>query len=175
MNYHIESIKDEDIASCLEIYNYYIENTTITFEEKSLTLNQFSQRVHSIRERYPYIVLKDEKNTVLGYCYLSEFNERSAYRISADLSIYVSKDHQKEHIGAFLLKEIEELAKKQEIYNLISIITSENDTSMKFHEHHGFIKEGELKDIAFKQNKVLGCSFYRKFLLDTTNLYKKTR
>ena len=168
MQYHIDDLKDEDIPQCLEIYNYYIRNTTITLEEDELTLESFMERCHLIQMKFPYITIKDETDKVLGYCYLDYFNTRSAYRISADLSIYVDKDHLHEHLGKLMLEEIEKRAIKRNIYNLVSLITSENENSIFFHERNGFIHDGEVKDIAIKMNRLLSCHFYRKQLKKIT-------
>lgn len=160
----IRAIENKDIESCLDIYNYYIENTTITFEEEKLNLVEFSNRCAKIREKYPYIVCQNDNGEVLGYAYLSAYSDRSAFRITADLSIYVNKDYTHEHIGSLLLEEIEKLAKKQNILNIISIVTDENINSNTFHESHGFILEGTMHDVGLKFGRILGVNIFRKAL-----------
>ena len=56
----IRPIEDRDIAACLAIYNYYIEHTTITFEEEPLSLAAFSERVRRICAGYPYLVAEED-------------------------------------------------------------------------------------------------------------------
>lgn len=46
----IRFLEDKDIQACCDLYNWYIENTTITFEEEALTLSQFTDRVHRIKK-----------------------------------------------------------------------------------------------------------------------------
>lgn len=162
----ITALMEEDIAACLRIYNYYIKNTCFTLEEDELDLASFSQRCNGIAKRYPFIVTKNEKGEVLGYAYLNTFNERSAYRQTADLSIYVSPYHLHEHVGGILLEEIEKLAKERGITNIISIITSENENSLRFHLHNGFLLEGTIHDVAFKLGKHISVHYLRKSLLD---------
>lgn len=100
----------------------------------------------------------------MGYAYLNTFNLRSAYRITADLSIYVNKDHLYEHIGAILLKELEKLAQERVILNIISIVTSENDNSSSFHLKNGFVLEGTIRDIAIKFWETISVNYFRKSL-----------
>lgn len=152
-----------DMKECLAIYNYYIENSTFTLEEGPLTLDAFLVRFHKIKEQYPYLVLK-EGEKVLGYAYLAPFNERSGYRETVDLSIYIDKDYQKEGFGSLLLNEIEEKAKKQGFHNIISIVTEENSASAHFHEKHGFHLEGRLEGIAKKFGRTLDVFYFRKGL-----------
>ena len=78
----IRNIKKEDIRRCVEIYNYYIINSTATFEEQPLTEAQFAERVKRISADYPYLVA-EEDGKVVGYAYLDKYNERSAYRFTA--------------------------------------------------------------------------------------------
>ncbi len=164
MKYTLNDLQDEDIPSLAEIYNYYIRNTCYTFEEKELSLEEFTIRCHTIHAKYPYIVIKNEEGKVLGYSYLDTFASRSAYRYSVDLSIYISKDHTHEGLGKILLSEIEKKAREQGYRNIISIVTSENQASMKFHERNGFVLQGHLTNIGYKMNRWLGTYYYQKEL-----------
>lgn len=73
---------------------------SILKEEDILNYSSFKNRCLKIKEKYPYIVIK-ENNKVLDYAYLNTFNERSAYRYTADLSIYIDKDHLHEHLEIY--------------------------------------------------------------------------
>ena len=98
----IADVEKEDIKNCLDIYNYYIQNTVYTLEEAPLTLSEFSARVKEISKNFPYIVAKNERGEAIGYAYLNYFNERSAYRITANLSVYVAPDGRGKGTGAAL-------------------------------------------------------------------------
>lgn len=161
----IRDLKEDDIKACLDIYNYYIENTCYTLEEEKLNLDSFAKRVKRIQSHYPFLVYTDEMGFVLGYAYLDGFHERSAYRKTADLSIYVDKDHLHDHIGVILLDEIEKKAKEYGITNIISIVTSENENSLQFHEKHGFLLEGNIHDVAFKLGRSISVYYLRKPIL----------
>ena len=103
MDMLIADVEKEDIKNCLDIYNYYIQNTVYTLEEAPLTLSEFSARVKKISKNFPYIVAKNERGEAIGYAYLNYFNERSAYRITANLSVYVAPDGRGKGTGAALL------------------------------------------------------------------------
>ena len=132
---------------------------SILKEEDILNYSSFKNRCLKIKEKYPYIVIK-ENNKVLGYAYLNTFNERSAYHYTADLSIYIDKDHLHEHLGNLLLSSIEKFAKEYNITTLISIVTSANTNYSNFHLKIGFILEGTLHNAAKKFNKELSISYY---------------
>ena len=159
----VRKLNDGDIVRCLEIYNYYIEETTVSFEETPLTLEKFTERVNRIREEYPFIVAEDGKK-VVGYAYLDRFHERSAYRFTADLSIYLDKDLLAKGTGGLLLDEIERRGKDMGITNIISLVTGENVRSAAFHEKHGFRLVGRLEKVGVKFGKILDVFYYQKAL-----------
>lgn len=158
-------LAEKDIEKCLEIYNYYIKNTSFSLEEEELSLEVYRARVAGITKKYPFIVAHDESGEAVGFAYLNVFNERSAYRHTADLSIYVDNHHTHEHIGEILLAALEKLAADYGITNIISIITDINAASVKFHEKRGFVCVGRIADIAIKFGKSCGIYYYRKKLI----------
>ena len=71
----IRKIEEKDIPVILNWYNWYIRNSTATFETEELTLDEFKQRVSFITEKYPWIIL-EEDDKPFGYAYYSDFNSR---------------------------------------------------------------------------------------------------
>lgn len=157
-------IAPEDIAACTELYNYYIENTCITLEEEPVTPEEFGARAARITKDYPYIVARDGAGKPVGFAYLDVFNARSAYRCTADLSIYVAHSCRGGGVGQKLYAEIERLGRERGIENLISIITSDNEGSLRFHRKNGFTEIGMMSAVAFKFGKYLDVSFFQKHL-----------
>lgn len=84
----ITKLEQRDIPGCREIYNYYVKNTSFSLEETELTADQYEARVAGATERFPFLVARDDAGNVAGFAYLSDFNLRSGYRHTADLSIY---------------------------------------------------------------------------------------
>ena len=113
-------------------------------------------------QRPTLFLVAEDDGEVLGYAYLDKFNERSAYRFSADFSIYLSYDRVRRGVGSLLLSEIEKHAKGAGIKNIISIITEENAASVAFHKKHGFIFAGESKSVGLKFGKTLSVKYYQK-------------
>ena len=157
-------VAPEDIAACTELYNYYIENTCITLEEEPVTPEEFGARAARITKDYPYIVARDGAGKPIGFAYLDVFNPRSAYRCTADLSIYVDRACRGSGVGQKLYTEIERLGRERGIENLISIITFDNEVSLRFHRKNGFTEIGVMPAVAFKFGKYLDVSFFQKHL-----------
>ena len=67
---------------------------------------------------------------------------RLLYRRTADLSIYVDRACRGSGVGQKLYAEIERLGRERGMENLISIITSDNEGSLRFHRKNGFTEIG---------------------------------
>ena len=113
----IREIEERDIERCLEIYNPYVVHTTVSYETEPLTLQQFRKRVYAVLEKYPFTVW-EEDGAILGWCYLSAFNPRSAYDCTADLSIYLGEESRGKGIGSKLYLDMEERARRMGVRNI---------------------------------------------------------
>lgn len=160
----LRPIAPADIAACADIYNYYIENTTVTLEEAPVTPEEFAARVTRITKDYPYIAANDGTGKTVGYAYLDAFIPRSACRCTADLSIYVDRACRCSGIGQMLYSEIERLARLRGIENIVSIITADNEPSLCFHRKNGFSETGMMPAVAYKFGKYLDMCYYQKHI-----------
>ncbi len=170
----IRMIEEKDIQACLDLYNWYIENTTITFETNRLTLQEYTTRVETVRKKYPWIVLVEE-NQVVGFAYLAPFNEREAYDWTADVSIYLSATERGKGYGKKLMKELIYLAQVNGYRKLVSLITMGNEASEHIHTSFGFEKNAELKDVGYKFGDWLGVCIYTKEIQNLTNDMQKPK
>lgn len=157
----IRAVEPKDYLECLEIYNYYILNTSISFEIKKLTLEEYTNKINKIIEKYPFLVY-EENNEILGFAYLDEFNFREAYKTTADLTIYLKPNKTKKGIGTMLYQKLEKLAIDNNIYLIISLITASNTISQSFHKKNGFSFIATIDNIAYKNNKWESLSYYQK-------------
>ena len=157
-------VHSNDIPRIREIYAPFI-STTVTFEMVVPDENEMLQRMQSITQTYPWIVL-EEHGAVQGYAYLSTFNPRAAYQHTADLSIYLSEDVKGKGYGRKLCELLFEIAKLQHIHRIVSLITEENTPSKIFHEKIGFVCQGTLEKVGYKHDRWLNVSFYTKSLID---------
>ena len=156
----IRPIEEKDVGECPALYNYYVLNTTCSFEEAEVTFEDFSSRVKMISAKYPYIVA-EVGGKVLGFAYVHEFMVRSAYRFSVELSLYVEKDARGQNIGSALLEDILKRCKEQGLKQVVSIITAENEMSCRFHEKKGFKFVGEVEKVGYKFGKWLNIKYYQ--------------
>ncbi len=68
----IRVAKPENAAELLAIYKYYVENTAITFEIETPSLEEFKSRIEKTLKKYPYLVAV-AGGKIAGYAYAGTF------------------------------------------------------------------------------------------------------
>ena len=145
----IRPVNADDARDICGIYNYFVENTAVSFEEQPLSVPEMENRIRTISAAYPWFV-QDEGGVVLGYAYTNRFRDRAAYRYTAELSIYVKSGHEGKGIGGKLLVRLLEAVKESSVHVLVSAITVPNERSVGLHEKFGFVKVARFNEIRYK-------------------------
>lgn len=155
----IRTVQTKDIREICTIYNYYIENTTITFEEEPISDDEMGKRINEIVPSYPWLVY-EYNETVLGYAYATRWKARAAYRHSVELSIYISKDNLGKGIGKKLYETILAELRKTDVHAVIGGMSLPNEPSEKLHESLGFKKMAEFKEVGYKFQKWIDVGYW---------------
>jgi len=79
----IRPVIDSDVQDICSIYNYFVENTSISFEENVISYNEMEQRIATQSIDYPWLVYEDE-GKVVAYAYANKWKDRSAYRFTLE-------------------------------------------------------------------------------------------
>ena len=150
-----------DIPAILHIYAPYIINTTYTFEYTVPTLEAFTARFETITAQFPWLVW-EENGKVLGYAYDSAPFERAAYSWCGEVSIYLAPEIHGKGIGRKLYAALEAIMWQQGYRVIYSLITSENEASVRFHERVGYTFSFECKNCGLKFGRWLGVILMEK-------------
>ncbi len=141
-----------DVPAITEIYNYYIEHTVVTFEEEPKTVPEMEERIQGVQEKYPWIVMEVE-GEIVGYAYATEWKSRSAYRYSAESTVYIKHGLNGKGYGYALYTALLEKLRAKNLHCILAGIVPPNPASIKLHEKLGFQKIGIQKEVGFKFNK----------------------
>ncbi|MFT3859302.1 MAG: GNAT family N-acetyltransferase [Aquabacterium sp.] len=161
MSLQIRPCRPEDIPQICEIYNHYIRQTTITFEETPLELPQMASRVATYARQYPWLVgvAGDE---IVGYAYATKWKERAAYRHTVESTIYLRDGHGGQGHGRALyqalLAELDELG----CHVVLGCIAIPNDASIGLHERLGFRKVAHFNEVGFKHGRWLDVGYWQR-------------
>jgi phosphinothricin acetyltransferase len=131
------------------LYNYYILNTAATFEEEAVSPGEMEERIRTVSSRYPWLVW-EEGGEPAGYAYAHQYQVRSAYRCTAEDSIYIKHGFEGRGIGKALLGALLEKLRNMELHTLMAVITVPNEKSVAIHEKFGFKKMGIFSEIGSK-------------------------
>lgn len=161
MSIKFKSITKNNILAALEIYNWYVVNSTATFHLKVIEEEELERMVSLGHSKYKsfVILLNDE---ICGFCYFAQFRHKEAYDKTAEVTLYLKQGFTGKGIGKIVLTFIEGVAQKNEIKNLIAVITEGNNASLKLFEKEGYFKVGHLKNAGEKFGKSLDVVSYQK-------------
>ena len=159
----IRAATEKDIPAMLDIYRPYVENTTYSFEYDVPCRNTFTRRFFDHVAQFPWLVWEEE-GQVLGYAYAGAPWERAGYRWCAEVSVYLSENVHRRGIGRALYARLEEILTAQGYRMVYAVITSENRTSIAFHEACGYRMAAEFPFCGFKHGRWLGVTWMQKDL-----------
>ncbi|MCH2232959.1 MAG: GNAT family N-acetyltransferase [Crocinitomicaceae bacterium] len=145
----IRKVKESDAPAICEMYNHYIRETVITFEEVELTSAEMLERIRKVKDKFFWLVY-EEDGKILGYAYANTWRERVAYRYSIETSVYVAPKAKGKGIGKMLYKDLLNLLKEGGFKQIIGGITLPNKPSEKFHEYFGFKKVAHFSKVGLK-------------------------
>lgn len=157
-------INETYLPQVLEVYNYYIQNSTATFHTQPVTLEEMRGIVYYSDSRFKTFVILNQEN-LCGYCILACFKAREAYNITAEATLYLHRDFTGKGIGSQALQFLEKQARQNGFHSLISVICGENTASIKLFEKNGYTKCAHFKEIGKKFGKLLDIVEYQKLLI----------
>lgn len=152
-----------DLAAICDIYNHYIAKTVITFEELPVSTIDMQKRIEKVEQLFPWIVF-EEAGQVLGYAYACQWKDRSAYRHTAEVSVYLHHQHCGKGIGSALYKALIEQLTAKNIHVLLACIAIPNVASEKIHARFGFRQVAHFREIGFKFGRWLDVGYWQKNL-----------
>lgn len=150
----VRTATPEDAPALWEIYRFYVEHTTLTFEYETPTAEQFRSRIVHTLEFYPYLVA-ESGGEILGYAYAGRFHPRAACAWTAELSIYLKRDCRGHGLGRQLYARLEEILRAQHMVKTMARITAPTDAysdfgSVPFHQRMGYQLSGRTDNLGYK-------------------------
>jgi L-amino acid N-acyltransferase YncA len=153
----------EDARAISSIYNHYVLNTVVTFEEEAVTEQEMGQRMQQVMESYPWLVF-EEGGEVVGYGYAGRWKERAAYRHSVETSIYLKPGFERRGIGTNLFGALIEALRQMDINAVIGGVALPNEASIRLHESLGFEKIGQFRQVGLKFGKWVDVGYWELLL-----------
>jgi phosphinothricin acetyltransferase len=166
----LRAVKIEDAGAIAAIYNYYVKETAVSFEEAEVSENEMARRIKEFTgEGYPWFVVEGSGLEALpaplsGYAYLHKFHERSAYRLTAEPSVYLKRGFERRGTGTELMQALIKAGRAMGLHALVSLVTLPNPGSQALHKKLGFEQAAHLREVGLKFGKRLDVAYYELLL-----------
>ena len=167
-SYEIRPMQDGDIPDIREIYNHYVTNSVVTFDEKKWSLKQWRDKAaHLHKLGMPFLVAQSPSGQVLGYALVQPMSSKSAYRYSVENSIYLDPGFHRRGIGSVLLERLIRDCETRGFRQMIAVIGgSDHAPSIRLHERAGFGMIGVFEGSGFKFGRWIDTVFMQMRLGD---------
>lgn len=162
--YEIRAATERDIPDMLEIYNHYVANSTVTFDEDALTLKEMRKKFAIVAKLgHPWLVAVTPSKQIIGYATVYPWKEKAAYRFTVEDSIYLRPASTGKGLGRVLLTALLEACREAKIKEVISVIADQGaEGSIAIHEQLGFKEIGRMGKVGFKFDRWLGTVLLQK-------------
>jgi phosphinothricin acetyltransferase len=151
----------KDAASIARIYNHYVLNSTITFEEDAVTAKEMAGRILEIQSvPLPWLVAEVD-GQVVAYAYASKWKGRCAYRYSVESTVYVDPGSVGNKLGSKLYEQLFTRLRALGMHVAIGGIALPNDASVALHEKFGMVKVAQFGEVGFKFGKWIDVGYWQ--------------
>lgn len=159
----IRTAAPDDAARIAEIYNWYVENTWISFEEAPVSELEIRARMQRTGSGRPWFVLQQE-GRVMGFAYGGEFRSRTAYRFSVETTIYIDRQLLGQGAGTRLYNRLIDSLRDADVHVLLAAIALPNPASVALHEKLGYRKIGQLLQVGRKFDQWIDVGYWQLLL-----------
>jgi L-amino acid N-acyltransferase YncA len=162
----IRNATEADLTSMVEIYNYYIQNSVVTFDMDVMKLQDWSEKFKWITELgLPFVVAESSSGQIIGFAYVAPWRQKAAFKRTVEDSIYLRPAAIGKRVGTKLLEELLNQAKAVGVKEVVAVISDKGaESSIALHEHFGFKHQGHLGKVGFKFGRWLGTVLMQKSL-----------
>jgi phosphinothricin acetyltransferase len=160
----VRAVTDADAGAIADIYNYYVANTVITFEEECVPVTEMAARITDVRAHgLPWLVAEWD-GEVVGYSHASRWKARSAYRFAVETSVYLKHGMQGRGIGKTLYGGLVPYLRARGVHAVIGGAALPNAASVALHEKLGFQSVGVFRQVGFKQQRWVDVAYWQLIL-----------
>lgn len=155
--------RPEDAEAICAIYNPYIQDTCVSFEESAVPPEEMRRRISAHGDRYPWLVM-EEDGAVVAYAYAAPWRQRQAYRYSVECSVYVASRAQRRGHGRRLYAVLFERLRAAGMHSVIAGIALPNEASVALHESMGMTQAARFVEVGRKFDQWVDVGYWQRVL-----------
>lgn len=151
----------DDAESIVGIYNHYVQNTVITFEEEAVSAQEMSGRIAEVATASLPWLVAEQDGQVAGYAYATKWKGRCAYRFSVECTVYLAPGFVGAGLGTSLYTALFSELRKRQFHVVIGGIALPNPASIGLHEKFGMAQVAHFKEVGFKFGKWIDVGYWQ--------------
>jgi L-amino acid N-acyltransferase YncA len=155
----IRACEISDAAAVADIYNHYVRETVVTFEETPVPVQEMARRIGDVGAQYPWLIREDQ-GRLAGYSCASQWKARSAYRFTVETTVYLAADCVGRGIGTALYDTLIMQLRERGFHCAIGIIALPNPASVALHEKLGFRQAGRFDEVGRKFDRWVDVGYW---------------
>ncbi len=159
----IRPATETDAPAICAIYNHYVLNTIITFEEEAVPEAEMAGRIREITASLPWSVL-EESGEVIGYAYAGKWKSRCSYRYTVESTVYLRHDVTGRGLGSQLYAGLISDLRKIGMHSVIGGVALPNAASQRLHEKAGFRKVAHFDQVGWKFGQWIDVGYWELIL-----------
>jgi L-amino acid N-acyltransferase YncA len=149
-----------DAGQIVAIYNHYVLNTVITFEEAAVTVEDMAGRIADVQATLPWLVCEQD-GRIDGYCYATKWRVRPAYRFAVETTVYLRPGLARRGLGKQLYDELLPRLRSLGRHVAIGGIALPNEASVGLHERCGFVKVAHFAQVGWKFDRWIDVGYWQ--------------
>jgi phosphinothricin acetyltransferase len=141
----------DDAFAIAALYGHHVLHGTGTFEEAPPSPGDIAARMKAvIGKGFPWRVVEVD-GRVVAYAYAGPYHQRSAYRFTAEDSVYVADAERGKGYGRAALAAVIDACEAMGLRRIVAVIgDSQNEGSIALHRALGFSFCGTLPGVGYK-------------------------
>ncbi|HEU0034491.1 MAG TPA: GNAT family N-acetyltransferase [Kofleriaceae bacterium] len=157
----IRAVGEDDFVAIASITNHYIATTAIHFAYEPIEARELWAGWAAGARRYPWLVAT-EGGEVVGFAKAGPWRDRSAYRWTTEVGLYLAPGAVGRGLGRALYTDLLDELARRKFRSAIAGIALPNEPSIRLHRAFGFESVGIVRDAGFKLGRWHDVEFWQK-------------
>ena len=152
-----------DLAGAAAIYDEQVHTGISTFDLEPPPVSYWEHHLAST-EPGDHFLVADDASEVVGFAYSSAYRPRPGYRLTREVSVYLSERARGQGLGRRLYDDLIDRVRADRIHVVLALVAVPNPASVALHEACGFEHLGTMREVGRKFDRWLDTAWYQLIL-----------
>ena len=154
---------EADLPQINAIFNHYVATSTCVWTTHPYT-DQERKAWFDAHDATTPVLVAEKNGNIVGWGALSRFQTACTFHRTAENSVYVHPEFQRQGIGRQLLFELMQCARQAGHVSIIAAISADQAPSIALHNAAGFRQVGLFRKVGYKFNRYYDVLYMQRHL-----------